>query len=167
MQLLSGELEFCRGHAGLFHPNQSSHPACPCPTESCPPRSSTNKSSNTSTNNSKLLQPQQLQQQPPPCVTHAFRSVREPSSSSCQPSNPSPAQQIVSKSCATATANISRRKDFSHPPAPTTPALAADPPKAIQHTNMDSAQAKQLESAKTFTEQYSLPDDITITPILV
>ncbi|CAG7825502.1 unnamed protein product, partial [Allacma fusca] len=26
---------------------------------------------------------------------------------------------------------------------------------------------KQLESAKTFTEQYSLPDDITITPILV
>jgi len=28
-------------------------------------------------------------------------------------------------------------------------------------------QARQLESAKTFTEQYSLPEDITITPILV
>jgi hypothetical protein len=33
-------------------------------------------------------------------------------------------------------------------------------------TNQDS-QARQLESAKTFTEQYSLPDDITITPIIV
>lgn len=28
-------------------------------------------------------------------------------------------------------------------------------------------QGRQMESAKTFTEQYSLPDDITITPIIV
>jgi len=58
------------------------------------------------------------------------------------------------------------------PPTCTTPAVAADPPVTIQLlnsnvVNVKQTQDRQLESAKTFTEQYSLPDDITITPIIV
>jgi hypothetical protein len=146
-------LDYCifAGHAGLFHPNQSTQPACPCPTESYPLNS---------TSNSKP--PQQLQSVSSDSLLALEVGAKHPKSQS---------QQALVSVTATRPSRHSSKDVPTHPPTCITPAVAADPPVTIQllnsNVNVQQTQDRQLESAKTFTEQYSLPDDITITPIIV
>ncbi|XP_021958351.1 mucin-19 isoform X2 [Folsomia candida] len=134
------------GHAGRFLPNPSTQPACPCPTEPpCPP-------SSTSSN------------RPPPQQQSVFNvlhpatleaGVKPTSTLSKKPTALSSRHRVV------VAKQILPRPSASSPPD--TP-----PPITITLLNNHKNQTRgQLESAKTFTEQYSLPDDITITPIIV
>lgn len=150
------------GHAGPFRPNQSSQPACPFPTESYQP------SSNCTNNN---IRPPPLQQRP----YLSSGSLPAPEAGAKQPKPQSSTSPALVSVTASRPSRTNKEILFHHPPTCTTPAVAADPPSSIQimpvSTNAtsggDAHQARQqLESAKTFTEQYSLPDDITITPIL-
>ncbi|OXA49990.1 Bromo adjacent y domain-containing 1 protein [Folsomia candida] len=137
---------FYTGHAGRFLPNPSTQPACPCPTEPpCPP-------SSTSSN------------RPPPQQQSVFNvlhpatleaGVKPTSTLSKKPTALSSRHRVV------VAKQILPRPSASSPPD--TP-----PPITITLLNNHKNQTRgQLESAKTFTEQYSLPDDITITPIIV
>ena len=128
------------GHAGLFPPNQSSPPACPCPTDSYPQQNSTITTSNSNSiiSSSKPPLQQRLPQQT--SVTPGTRSDHHPEALS---KNLPPARRRAPKDLP------------PPPPAPETPKTDAKAPK------------QQESVMKTFSEQYSLPDDITITPILV
>ncbi|ODM93417.1 Bromo adjacent y domain-containing 1 protein [Orchesella cincta] len=147
------------GHAGPFRPNQSSQPACPCPTESYQLNSNCTNSS---------IRPPPLLQRPSPSSGSLPAPEVGANNKHHKPQSTSPA--LVS---ATASRPSRSNKEMSlqHPPTCITPAVAADPPVGIHNVIPNSgdgqqAQARHLESAKTFTEQYSLPDDITITPIM-
>ncbi len=151
-----GFLVLSLGRAGNTQAS-SSRPACPFPTGSSQ-RSSNSISSNSSSTNSssnskvnRLLQPKRPPLQPATDVTPRVASgpvgVK-----------PKPA------------ANKGGRRRV--PPTPTLPTNTPPKPKVLNSKNttvvdLGKTQAKQLESAKTFTEQYSLPDDITITPIIM
>lgn len=143
------------GHAGPFPPIiKVSSPACPCPTESYPPSSNCTSSS---------TRPPPLQQRP----YLSSGSLPAPEAGAKRTTSPA----LVSVTASRPSRN-SKEANLNHPPACITPAVAADPPTSIQMIPNITGGAQQtqgrqqLESAKTFTEQYSLPDDITITPIM-
>ncbi|CAL8088887.1 unnamed protein product [Orchesella dallaii] len=143
------------GHAGPFRPNQSSQPACPCPTESYP------LNSNCTNNN---IRPPPLLQRPSPSSV----SLPVPEVGAKLPQIQSTSPALVSATASRPSRN--NKESPQHPPTCVTPAVAADPPSGMHiipsPSDAQQTQVRQLESAKTFTEQYSLPDDITITPIM-
>jgi len=152
------------GHAGPSLPNPSSQPACPCPSS---PRNSNSTSNNNNsitntTNNNKASR--SLLRKLPPQLPVISVTPPEPSAQvgGSKPKKSNPINTQIRSSSPALT------------PPLTTTTIRSKPIRLVNKKTLKqeqdtttTTQAKQLENAKTFTEQYSLPDDITITPIIM
>lgn len=141
-----GFFNFFLGHAGPSHLNQSS---LACPTECYQQNNSSTSNNNNSFNNNKVnKQPQQLKRR------RQQRTIATPQAE---------VQDLGTKNTTT---KSNHHTNSSVLPTPAKTHIFSKQNNVVS-PKANLIQNKKLESAKTFTEQYSLPDDITITPIIM